>query len=95
MTVNRMDPKTTTAALSRQHTRPRATTPQNDTEPAALKSADRFIREPECREITGLSRSTRWRLERNGKFPRRRRISVGTTGWLASEIAFWVRERAA
>jgi prophage regulatory protein len=94
MTVNRMDPNITTTALSR-YTRPRAATPLPDTEPAAPKSADRFIRERECRQITGLSRSTRWRLERRGQFPRRRQISDGATGWLASEIAAWVKERAA
>ena len=36
---------------------------------------DRFVREPEVHRLTGLSRTTRWRLERAGKFPRRRRIS--------------------
>src|SRR5271169_5987160 len=55
---------------------------------------DRIIREPECERITGLSRSTRWRLERAGDFPRRRRISAGCSGWLASELAVWVARRA-
>jgi prophage regulatory protein len=56
--------------------------------------ADRIVREFECRQITGLSRSTRWRLEREGLFPRRRRISPGCSGWLCSEIIAWVAERA-
>lgn len=60
----------------------------HDTEPT-----DRIIREPECRGITGLSRSTRWRLEREGLFPRRRRISPGCAGWLLSEITAWVAAR--
>jgi prophage regulatory protein len=60
----------------------------------ALAAGDRFVREPECREITGLSRSTRWRQERAGKFPRRRKISDGATGWLMSEIATWFATRA-
>ena len=51
---------------------------------------DRFIREPEVARITGLSRTTRWRLERAGKFPRRRRISANAVGWLASEIRAWM-----
>ena len=63
-------------------------------EPARSNTPDRFVREPECREITGLSRSTRWRLERAGKFPRRRQISEGATGWLMSELAAWLAERA-
>jgi prophage regulatory protein len=61
---------------------------------AAAAPNERFIREGECRRITGLSRSTRWRLERGGKFPRRRQISSGCTGWLASEIAAWLAHRA-
>ena len=55
---------------------------------------DRFIREPECRRITGLSRVTRWRLERRGQFPKRRQISANAIGWLESEIQSWVEDRA-
>ena len=41
---------------------------------------DRFLREPEVQHITGLSRTTRWRLQRDGKFPYRRQISpLGVT----------------
>jgi len=56
--------------------------------------SDRFIREQECRELTGLSRSTRWRLERQGKFPRRRRLSSNGVGWLLSEIEKWQASRS-
>lgn len=31
---------------------------------------DRIVREAECRRITGLARTTRWKLERTGQFPR-------------------------
>ena len=55
---------------------------------------DRFIREPECRRVTGLSRVTRWRLERRGQFPKRRQISLNAVGWLESEIQSWVEDRA-
>jgi len=55
---------------------------------------DEFIREPECRRITGLSRTTRWRLERAGQFPQRRPISPGCVGWLLSEIDDWIAARA-
>lgn len=54
---------------------------------------DRIVRECECKKRTGLSRTTRWRLERVGKFPRRRRLSEGCTGWLESEIAAWIATR--
>ena len=56
---------------------------------------DRFLREPEVRRITGLSRTTRWRLERAGKFPRRRRISDNAVAWSAAEINAWIAERMA
>ena len=55
---------------------------------------DRFLREAEVAHITGLSRTTRWRLERRGEFPRRRSISCNAVAWLASEIRTWMTERA-
>ncbi len=54
---------------------------------------DRFLREPEVRRITGLSRTTRWRMERLGEFPHKRRISKNAVAWLASEIKSWMAER--
>ena len=59
------------------------------------QTTDRFLREAEVARITGLSRTTRWRLERRGEFPRRRSISRNAVAWLASEIQAWVTERAA
>lgn len=54
---------------------------------------DRIIRERECREVTGLSRTTRRRAERAGGFPKRRKISENTVGWLESELAEWLANR--
>jgi prophage regulatory protein len=54
---------------------------------------DRFIRESEVKIITGLSRSTRWRLERQGKFPIKRRLSANIVAWLESEIHVWMQSR--
>ncbi len=56
---------------------------------------DRFIRERECRRVTGLSRTTRWRLERRGEFPKRRAISPNGVAWLLSEILSWQASRKA
>ena len=53
---------------------------------------DRFLREREVRTVTGLSRTTRWRLERVGQFPRKRRISPGAVGWLESEVVTWMEQ---
>ena len=54
---------------------------------------DRFIREDEVRRITGLSRTTRWRLEREGYFPKRRRITPNAIAWLETEITEWMQSR--
>lgn len=52
---------------------------------------DRFMRESEQEKVTGLSRTTRWRLEREGKFPKSYSISGGNAkGRLESEIQAWL-----
>lgn len=45
-----------------------------------------FIRRNQLKQITGLSQSTIWRLESEGKFPKRRKIGIGCVGWLYSEV---------
>lgn len=60
-----------------------------------LSDTDRFMREPEVKRVTGLSRVTRWRMEQRNEFPKRRRISRNGVGWLASEIQVWMAEKAA
>ena len=52
----------------------------------------KFLREPQVARLTGLSKSTRWRLERLGVFPKRRQLSMKAVGWLASEIEDWIRK---
>jgi prophage regulatory protein len=54
----------------------------------------RILRENEVRSRTGLSRTTRWRLERQGTFPLRRRLSANTVGWVEAEIDEWVTRLA-
>ena len=51
---------------------------------------DHFIRWPELHRRTGLSRSTVWRAERRGEFPRRHQLTPGTVGWLASDVEGWM-----
>jgi prophage regulatory protein len=57
--------------------------------------SEQIIREKECARLTGLSRSTRWRLERLGQFPCRIHLSAGCTGWALSEVEDWLRQRMA
>jgi prophage regulatory protein len=51
---------------------------------------ERFIRESECRRMTGLSRVTRWRKERRGEFPGRIQISANAVAWRESEVIEWM-----
>ena len=52
----------------------------------------RFMREPEILKITGLSRATIVRLEKEGRFPLRRKISRQCVGWLSSEVDQWMTD---
>lgn len=47
---------------------------------------ERLIFYDQLKEIVPFSRTTVWRLERDGNFPKRRRASAGRVGWLSSEI---------
>ena len=49
-------------------------------------SVDKFIRLSDVIEMIGLSQSTIWRMEKLGKFPKRRRLSASACGWLKSEV---------
>jgi len=66
---------------------------QKPTSIALGDADDRYIREAECSRLSGLSRTTRWRLERAGKFPQRRQLSENTVGWKWSEIIAWRESR--
>lgn len=50
----------------------------------------RLIRLAKVIGITGLSRTTIWRLERKGGFPRRRKINSRSIAWLESEVTHWI-----
>ena len=42
---------------------------------------------------TGLSRTTLWRLERQGDFPARVSLGVNSVGWKEEEVARWIDTR--
>ena len=54
-----------------------------------------FLRWPRVRQLTGLSRSTVWRLEKNGQFPARRKLSANSIGWSLIELQAWIQSRSA
>lgn len=53
----------------------------------------KFLRFEAVRDRTGLSRSTIWRLERRGEFPRHRRIAPNAVAWLEAEINDWMLDK--
>lgn len=59
------------------------------TNKTSAQLADRVIREAECRQLTGLCRTTRYMMEKDGKFPSRRKLGGRSVGWLLSEITSW------
>ena len=59
------------------------------------KDPDRILRANEVVCLTGLSRTTLWRLERSGDFPTRRRLSSFAVGWVLSEVLEWLESRQA
>ena len=47
-------------------------------------------RKPVVLKRVGLSDPAVWRLERDGKFPKRFRLGTHSVGWLKSEIDGWI-----
>ncbi|MBU5613753.1 helix-turn-helix transcriptional regulator [Geomonas azotofigens] len=60
-----------------------------------MNTSFKVIRRKELLNLTGLSYSTQWRLEKAGLFPARVRLGRGSVGWRLSEVEAWVlgRER--
>lgn len=53
-----------------------------------------YLRFGQISKLTGLSKPTIDRLERVGKFPKRRKISARAVGWNKEEVDQWLRDRA-
>jgi prophage regulatory protein len=52
-----------------------------------------ILRTSEVIRLTGLSRTTLLRLERQGKFPTRIRLGLNSVGWREEEVRNWVETR--
>ena len=74
----------------------RSATAGGASHPAPLDPAGglRLLRFPAVRARTGLSRSTIWRLQRTGAFPRHVQLSPNTVAWLEDDVTSWIREKA-
>jgi prophage regulatory protein len=44
-------------------------------------------------KITGLARSTIYRLDSQGAFPRRVHLGIHSVGWYAEEVSTWLESR--
>jgi len=54
-----------------------------------------YERKQTVSDLVPLSRSQIWRLERDGKFPRRIKLSDNAVGWDLEEIEQWLESRKA
>ena len=54
---------------------------------------DRLLRRRQVEEITGMSRSSIYKLMQNGEFPRPVKIGPTAVRWRASDITAWVESR--
>ena len=51
---------------------------------------DRALNYHELKKKTGLARSTVFTLEKDGKFPKRRKFGKSGTRWIESEVDAWI-----
>jgi prophage regulatory protein len=65
----------------------------SETRPLETGGRLRLLRFPAVRHMTGLSRSTIWRLERAKTFPRHVRLSANTVAWLEDDVRDWIRRK--
>lgn len=55
---------------------------------------EKIINVKQVQEVTGLSRTTIWRLQRTGNFPKNFHISPARKGWRLSDVENWIQEMA-
>ncbi|MBI1197924.1 MAG: AlpA family phage regulatory protein [Phenylobacterium sp.] len=60
----------------------------------AAGAQERLLAWRQVKDITGLSRTTAWRLQKVGDFPAPVVISPGRVGWREGEVAAWAASRA-
>ena len=53
----------------------------------------RVLRTKDVQALTSLSRSTIWRLEKKGQFPRHIMLGEASIGWLKQDVMEWLEKR--
>jgi prophage regulatory protein len=52
----------------------------------------KILKRLEVQEMTGLSDTTLRRYERQGQFPKRRKLGERGVGWLESDVLEWIQK---
>ena len=52
-----------------------------------------IMRSNALQQYVQLSRTTIWRLEKSGQFPKRVRLGQNSVGWLKGDIDTWLESR--
>ena len=60
---------------------------------ARTTSRTRVLSQQAVLERVPVSRTTLWRMERAGLFPRRIQVSTNRVGWLEADVDAWVEVR--
>ena len=60
---------------------------------AKQTTPDRILRDDECQQLTGLKKQIRYKLESEGQFPLRRRITERLSGYSYNEVQSWIEDR--
>lgn len=68
---------------------------RSNKQPAIDPAQERLMRRPEVLRVTGLSRSSMYRLIEKLDFPRPVALSAKTVGWPASQVNAWIAARVA
>ena len=58
-----------------------------------MTNTSSLLRLPDVQKLTGLSRSSVYRLESIGDFPKRVYLSVRATAWRENELLDWIETR--
>jgi len=57
--------------------------------------SEQILKLPEVVKTTGLARSTIYKLINEDRFPKQIKLTSFSSGWIKSEVDYWIDERIA
>lgn len=57
--------------------------------------SEQILKLPEVTKVTGLARSTIYKLISENSFPKQIKLTSFSSGWIQSEVDQWINERIA